>query len=71
MLKTGGKTEDDKGYAYDKITEQKTADTGSEPWKHSRKNSHWRKISIEGNIRGDENLVIEGSMKGKIEMGKA
>ncbi|MEW5909807.1 MAG: polymer-forming cytoskeletal protein [Thermodesulfobacteriota bacterium] len=26
------------------------------------------KISIEGDIRGQENLVIEGSMKGKIEL---
>lgn len=28
------------------------------------------KITIEGDIRGQENLVIEGSMKGKIELEK-
>jgi hypothetical protein len=27
-------------------------------------------ISIEGNIRGEENLIIEGAMKGKLEMEK-
>ena len=29
-----------------------------------------KNIFIEGNIRGEEHLSIEGSMKGKIEMGK-
>ncbi|MBW2450289.1 MAG: polymer-forming cytoskeletal protein [Deltaproteobacteria bacterium] len=28
------------------------------------------RITIEGSIRGEENLVIEGAMKGTIEMGK-
>jgi cytoskeletal protein CcmA (bactofilin family) len=28
------------------------------------------RITIEGNIRGEENLSIEGAMKGNIEMGK-
>ena len=28
------------------------------------------RITIEGSIRGEENLVIEGAMKGNIEMGK-
>ena len=27
------------------------------------------RITIEGSIRGEENLVIEGAMKGTIEMG--
>jgi len=29
-----------------------------------------KRITIEGNIRGEENLVIDGAMKGNIEMGK-
>lgn len=29
-----------------------------------------KRISIEGTIRGEENLVIDGAMKGSIEMGK-
>ena len=70
MLKTGKKPEDDKGSAYNKITDQKTQTTAPSPGNTAEKTVIGENISIEGNIRGDEHLVIEGSMKGKIEMEK-
>jgi cytoskeletal protein CcmA (bactofilin family) len=70
MLKKGKKTEDDKGSAYDKITEQKTLTAALSPGDKAEKTVIGENISIEGNIRGDEHLVIEGSMKGNIEMEK-
>jgi len=70
MLKTGKKTEDDKGFAFDKSTEQKTHTPAPSPGNTAEKTVIGENISIEGNIRGDEHLVIEGSMKGNIEMGK-
>jgi cytoskeletal protein CcmA (bactofilin family) len=70
MLKKRKKTEDDKSSAYDKITEQKTLTPVLRPETTAEKTVIGENISIEGNIRGDENLVIEGSMKGNIEMEK-
>jgi hypothetical protein len=70
MLKTGKKPEDDKGSAYNKITDQKTQTTAPSPGNTAEKTVIGENISIEGNIHGDEHLVIEGSMKGKIEMEK-
>ncbi len=71
MLKTGKKTEDDKGFAYDKITERKTLTPDPSPGNTAGKTVIGENISIEGNVRGDENLVIEGSMKGNIEMSRS
>jgi cytoskeletal protein CcmA (bactofilin family) len=70
MLRKGIKPEDDKGTAYDKITEQKTVATLLRPEAATGETVIGEKISIEGDIRGDENLVMEGSMKGKIELEK-
>jgi cytoskeletal protein CcmA (bactofilin family) len=70
MLRKGIKPEDDKGAAYDKITEQKMVATLSSPEAATEQTVIGEKISIEGDIRGDEHLVIEGSMKGKIELEK-
>jgi cytoskeletal protein CcmA (bactofilin family) len=70
MLKTGKKPEDDKGSAYNKITDQKAQTTAPSPGNTAEKTVIGENISIEGNIHGDEHLVIEGSMKGKIEMEK-
>ena len=39
MLKTGKKAEDDKGYAYDKITEQKTQTPAPSPGNTAEKRS--------------------------------
>ena len=70
MLKMGKKPEDDKSHAYDKITEHKTVSPISQSEKTTDETVIGEKISIEGDIRGEENLVIEGSMKGNVEMEK-
>ena len=70
MLKRGNKPEDDKGRAYDKIPEQKTPTMVPRPETTAENTVIGENISIEGNIRGDEHLVIEGSMKGNVEMEK-
>jgi cytoskeletal protein CcmA (bactofilin family) len=70
MLKSGKKTEDDKGFAFDKSAEQKTLTPAPSLETKAKKTVVGENISIEGNIRGDEDLVIEGSIKGNIEMGK-
>jgi cytoskeletal protein CcmA (bactofilin family) len=68
MLKKGKKTEDYQGTAYDPITEQKTMTPVPGAATTAEGTIIGEKISIEGNIRGDEHLVIQGSMKGNIEM---
>ena len=70
MLRKGLKPDNDKGAVYDKIAEQKKATPISHPETSTEKTVIGEKISIEGELRGDEDLVIEGSMKGKIEMEK-
>ena len=70
MLKKGKKSEDVKGDVYDKITEQKTVTPISRPETTTEETVIGEKISIEGDIRGEEHLVIEGSMKGNVEMEK-
>jgi cytoskeletal protein CcmA (bactofilin family) len=70
MLKKGKKSEDDKGATYDKLTEQKPFTPVPRPETTAENTVIGENISIEGNIRGNEHLVIEGSMKGNIEMEK-
>jgi cytoskeletal protein CcmA (bactofilin family) len=70
MLKKGKKPEDVKGDVYDKITEQKMVTPISRPETTTEETVIGEKISIEGDIRGEEHLVIEGSMKGNVEMEK-
>lgn len=70
MLKKGKQHEDDNGYAYNQITEQKSFTPVPRPGTEAERTLIGENISIEGNIRGDEHLVIEGSMKGNIEMEK-
>lgn len=70
MLKKGKKFEDDKGAVNDKVIEQKTVTPISRPEATTEETVIGEKIKIEGNIRGDEHLVIEGSMKGNVEMEK-
>ena len=70
MLKKGKKPEDDKGATYDKFTEQKTVTPISRPETTTEETVIGEKISIEGDIRGEEHLIIEGSMKGNVEMEK-
>jgi len=70
MLKKGKKPDEDKGFAYDRSAEQKTLRPVPGPETSTEKTVIGEKISIEGNIHGDEHLIIEGSMKGNIEMEK-
>ena len=70
MLKRGKKTGDHNDSVYDKFTEQKTLTPVPRPETTAENTVIGENISIEGNIRGDEHLVIEGSMKGNIEMEK-
>ena len=70
MLKNGKKTEDDKGFAFDKSTEQETLTPAPSSGNTGEKTVIGENVSIEGNIRGDEHVVIEGSMKGNIELEK-
>jgi cytoskeletal protein CcmA (bactofilin family) len=70
MLKKVKKPEDEKGDAYNKITEQKTATPISYSETKTEETVIGEKISIEGDIRGEEHLVIEGSLKGNVEMEK-
>jgi cytoskeletal protein CcmA (bactofilin family) len=70
MLKKGKKPEDDKSATYDKFTEQKPFTPVPRPENTAENTVIGENISIEGNIRGEEHLVIEGSMKGNVEMEK-
>ena len=73
MLKKGKKPEDETGYAYDTLQEQTTTKpTPPAPSTGARTENTTigKNISIEGSIRGNEDLVIDGSMKGNIEMQK-
>ncbi len=70
MLKKSKKSEDEKSTAYNNITEQKPIAPVPRSETTAEKTLIGEKISIEGNIRGDEHLVIEGSMKGNVEMEK-
>ena len=70
MLKKSKKSEDEKSVIYNKVTEQKPPAPVPLSETNSRQTIIGENISIEGNIRGDEHLVIEGSMKGNVEMEK-
>ena len=73
MLKKGRKPEDDTGYAYETVPEQTTPrPTAPVPSPETRAETTTvgKNISIEGSIRGNEHLVIDGIMKGNIEMAK-
>ena len=70
MLKKGKRPEDVNRTAYDKITEQKPLTPALHPETNSEQTVIGENISIEGNIRATEHLVIEGSMNGNVEMEK-
>ncbi len=70
MLKKGKKPESNQGSAYDKITEHKTLTAVPRAETSTENTIIGENISIEGSIRGDEHLVIEGSMKGNIALEK-
>jgi cytoskeletal protein CcmA (bactofilin family) len=70
MLKKGKRPEDEKSAAYSDNTDQKPFTSIPRPETTMEKTVIGEKISIEGNISGDEHIVIEGSMKGNVEMEK-
>jgi cytoskeletal protein CcmA (bactofilin family) len=70
MLKKSKKPEDEKGYVDDKITERKTLSPIPQSETRTETTIIGENITIEGDIRGAEHLVIEGSMKGNIQMEK-
>jgi cytoskeletal protein CcmA (bactofilin family) len=70
MLKKGKKLEDEKSIAYNNVTEQKPPTPVPHSETRAEQTIIGENISIEGNIRGDEHLVVEGSMKGNVEMEK-
>jgi cytoskeletal protein CcmA (bactofilin family) len=70
MLKKGKKIEDNSSAAYDTATERKTITPAPRSEARAESTTVGKNITIEGNIRGGEHLVIEGSMKGNVEMEK-
>ena len=70
MLGKSKKTESGPSVSVDKSGEAKSQTFGSEPSARDKKTIIGEHISIEGSIRGEEDLQIEGSMKGNIELGK-
>ena len=70
MLKKVRKPENDKDSPADKIIEQKTFAPALSVETRDEKTIIGEHISIEGNITGEGHMVIEGSMKGKVEMQK-
>ncbi len=77
MLKRPKKDENNTSYPVADATEVKPTPPptprptgGQERYASQEKTTIGERITIEGNIRGEENLAIEGAMKGNIEMGK-
>ena len=76
MLKRTKKDENDTSFSVGDTVEEKPAPSALRPtvsqekYKSGEKTTIGERITIEGSIRGEENLVIEGAMKGNIEMGK-
>lgn len=70
MLKKGRKPEEDQGRAYGTIPkpESQASKPVSSPAARTENTIIGENISIEGHIRGNEHLVIEGSMKGNVQM---
>lgn len=70
MLKKGRKPEEDQGRAYDTTPkpESQVPKSVSSPAARTENTVIGENISIEGHIRGNEHLVIEGSMKGNVQM---
>ena len=73
MLKKGRKPENDQHHTYNAVPEQTAPKPVSQVSPSVTVNENTvigKNISIEGNIRGSEHLVIDGSMQGNIEMEK-
>ena len=70
MLGKSKKDETGKSVSQDRTAESKSSAFISSASAREEKTVIGEHISIEGSIRGEENLEIEGSMKGNIELGK-
>ena len=76
MLKRTKKDENNTPFSVDDTVEKKPAPSTLRPtvsqerYQSEKKTTIGEGITIEGSIRGEENLVIEGAMKGNIEMGQ-
>jgi cytoskeletal protein CcmA (bactofilin family) len=76
MLKRPKKDENNTAFSVGDTVEEKPAPSALRPtvsqekYKSGEKTTIGERITIEGSIRGEENLIIEGAMKGNIEMGK-
>ena len=70
MLGKSKKTESGKAVSPDRPVEGKSSTLHSRPPARDEKTIIGEHISIEGNIRAEEDLEIEGSMKGNIELEK-
>jgi cytoskeletal protein CcmA (bactofilin family) len=70
MLKKAKKDEKDTTAASSEITEEEKSLLVSSPAARDEKTIIGENIIIEGSISGEEHLVIEGSMKGTIELKK-
>jgi len=76
MLKRTKKNENNTSFSVGDTVEEKStpsalhATASQERYTSEEKTTIGERITIEGSIRGEANLVIEGTMKGTIEMGK-
>ncbi len=76
MLKRTKRDENNTSFSVGDTVEEKSAPSTLRPavsqerYNSEEKTTIGERITIEGSIRGEENLVIEGAMKGNIEMGK-
>lgn len=70
MLGKGKKTESDRSASPDRSGETKSTTFLSRSSTPDAKTVIGKHIAIEGSIRGDEDLQIEGAMKGNIELPK-
>jgi cytoskeletal protein CcmA (bactofilin family) len=68
MLKRSKKNEEEKSFPGGRMMEEKPTSPASSSIPGQEKTIIGEHISIEGSIRGEENLVMDGSMKGKIEL---
>jgi len=70
MFKKDNRSDTEKEISPEKIIEQKSFTPAPNLEKKEEKTIIGEHITIEGNIRGEGHLLIEGSMKGNIEMEK-
>jgi hypothetical protein len=68
MLKTNKNVPNGKNHSSGKFLELQTYSKDSSPKLSNAKTIIGKDISIQGDIRGKEHMIIDGSVKGNIEM---